>query len=145
MQSLLAPVDQGPRNDADYGHGPVQQDLADLPARRDRPHHVVGGEAVCRVVKYHRSESRTCWDITVEYVDWDGDRCGLETNDVTSPSNAPSASLRCPSTSFHTPTPRRRSRRPRWAVSAGSSSSGGTTSSATAGSMSLATHTSSSR
>jgi hypothetical protein len=47
-----------------------------------------GVDTVCRVVKYHKSGSRRCWIITLEYVDWDGERCGLRTTEVRIPSYA---------------------------------------------------------
>ncbi len=37
-----------------------------------------GVQAACRVTKYHKSRSRNCYDISVEYIDWDGDRCGWQ-------------------------------------------------------------------
>ncbi|KAK4235599.1 P-loop containing nucleoside triphosphate hydrolase protein [Achaetomium macrosporum] len=44
-----------------------------------------GVDTVCRVVKYHKSQRRRCWIITLEYVDWDGERCGLRTSEVKIP------------------------------------------------------------
>lgn len=41
-----------------------------------------GIDTACRVVKYHKSVSRASWFITVEYVDWDGERCGFQTTEV---------------------------------------------------------------
>jgi hypothetical protein len=46
-----------------------------------------GVDTVCRVVKYQKVEERDnkCWLITVEYVDWDGEKCGFETVNVRIP------------------------------------------------------------
>ncbi|KAK3302765.1 P-loop containing nucleoside triphosphate hydrolase protein [Chaetomium strumarium] len=44
-----------------------------------------GVDTICRVVKYHKSQRRRCWIITLEYVDWDGERCGLRTTEVRIP------------------------------------------------------------
>jgi hypothetical protein len=44
-----------------------------------------GVETVCRVVKYRKSEPGdrpVCWYIKVEYVDWDGERCGLQRTEI---------------------------------------------------------------
>lgn len=41
-----------------------------------------GIDTACRVVKYHKSVSRGSWFITVEYVDWDGEKCGFQTTEV---------------------------------------------------------------
>ncbi|KAK4149361.1 P-loop containing nucleoside triphosphate hydrolase protein [Chaetomidium leptoderma] len=44
-----------------------------------------GVDTLCRVVKYGTSESRHLWSIEVEYVDWDGERCGFERTEVEVP------------------------------------------------------------
>jgi len=44
-----------------------------------------GIDTACRVVKYHKSVSRESWFITVEYVDWDGEKCGFQTTEVQIP------------------------------------------------------------
>ncbi|KAL2170722.1 hypothetical protein VTG60DRAFT_4470 [Thermothelomyces hinnuleus] len=38
---------------------------------------VEGVNALYRVVKYRKSRSQAAWVLTLEYVDWDGERCGL--------------------------------------------------------------------
>ncbi|KAK4041355.1 P-loop containing nucleoside triphosphate hydrolase protein [Parachaetomium inaequale] len=44
-----------------------------------------GVDTLCRVVKYRKSESRSAWRLTLEYVYWDGEKCGLRTTDVNIP------------------------------------------------------------
>lgn len=44
-----------------------------------------GVDTVGRVVKYHKSSSRKCWFITIEYIDWDGEKCGYQRTDVRIP------------------------------------------------------------
>ncbi|KAK3904186.1 P-loop containing nucleoside triphosphate hydrolase protein [Staphylotrichum tortipilum] len=44
-----------------------------------------GVQTVCRVTKYYKSRSRLCYDISVEYVDWDGEKCGWQPMTVSIP------------------------------------------------------------
>jgi len=48
-------------------------------------HKFWGVEGLCRVVKYHQEEHESSWTLTLEHVYWDGQRCGLRSEDTQIP------------------------------------------------------------
>ncbi|KAI1498911.1 P-loop containing nucleoside triphosphate hydrolase protein [Biscogniauxia marginata] len=42
-----------------------------------------GVDTICRVIKYHRLSITGNWEIDIEYVDWNGDKCGFNSIRVT--------------------------------------------------------------
>ncbi|KAK4246926.1 P-loop containing nucleoside triphosphate hydrolase protein [Corynascus novoguineensis] len=86
LQPLLAPSISDLANTQDTGQVEYDMIWQIFPPGEIVLRNVAGVDALHRVAKAYKSESEeVAWVITLEYVDWDGERCGLRTMEQSIP------------------------------------------------------------
>ncbi|KAL2148037.1 hypothetical protein VTI28DRAFT_93 [Corynascus sepedonium] len=86
LRPLLAPSISDLANTQDTGQVEYDMIWQIFPPGEIVLRNVAGVDALYRVAKTYKSESEeVAWMITLEYVDWDGERCGLRTMEQSIP------------------------------------------------------------